>query len=259
MINDDLGIKISNFNKIVGNKNEDIAIEFLELTNWDENEAAKLYFRDITLPNNSHLYFNDPNFKNITECQIELDSNTFNKAFSFFKSKLNITKNNIDFCRNFEGKIRGLINDPSVFMSSLKINKGVMILYNLETQNKLLIQLNIIDKEPQEDLLNDVIFFPVIDCSKEGNDIIKQLSINRFPCFLFCKYKSDKIFYVVDKMEGIFFLETFKNIISPKKNFVNNSNIIFRPNNNNIILNEQNNKNNYKSSININNNLNLSN
>ena len=253
-------LKISNFNMIVGNEKKEVALEYLQLSNWDESQAAKLYFNDVSLQNNSNSFFNDNNnFNYISECQMDLSSNVIDKAFSFFKSKLKITQNNLDFCKNFDGKIKGLVKEPSVFLTSLKINKGIIILYNLATRNKLLSELNTIDKDPQNDYLKNVIFFPIIDSSQEGKDIIKQLSINRFPCYLFCKYKSDKIFYVVDKMEGIFFLGTFKSIICPKKNVINNSTIIAQPNNKNNLLNVTNNQNIYNTSINLKNNYNLSN
>ena len=35
--------KIANFNLIVGNKNEDLAYDYLSKTGWDEEKAAKLF------------------------------------------------------------------------------------------------------------------------------------------------------------------------------------------------------------------------
>ena len=48
------------------------------------------------------------------------------------------------------------------------------------------------------------------------------MHINRFPCYLFCQYKSKDVFYIIDKMEGIFYLQTFKNTLFPQ---IYNSNI----------------------------------
>lgn len=251
--------KISNFNKLIGIENDDIAIEFLSLANWDETEASKLYLNNVSLPNNLNSNFNN-NFKYLAECNMNLDFDYVNKAFSFFKSKLNIIKDNAEYCKFFEGKIHGLIKDSKVFMDLLKINKGIIILYNLDTREKLLSQLNEINNDPQNSYLNKVIFFPIIDVSQEGNDIIKQLSINRYPCYIFCKYKTDQIFYVLDKIEGVFYLGTFKNIICQNQNIPFNSNINL---NRNYYINNQpyiqNNPKNYNSSINLKNNLNLPN
>ena len=252
--------KISNFNTIVGNQKEDIAIEFLEIRKWDETEAAKLYLSNVTLPNNSDSYFSNNQYNYIKECHLNLNNDLINKAVSFFKSKLKITKENIDYCKDFNNKVKGLVKDGELFMTSLRINKGIIILYNFATKNKLLTQIDIINNDRQNNYLKGVIIFPIIDISQEGKDLINQLSINRFPCYLFCKYKSEKAFYVVDKMEGIFYLDTFKSILCPNRNIIPfNSNNNMAPNNNKFNYIPQNIQNKYNSNINLRNNMNLSN
>ena len=190
-----------------------------------------------------------------------MDFGYVTKAFSFFKTKLNIYKDNSEYCKFFEGKIQGLVKDPIIFMNSLKINKGIIILYNLDTRQKLMSQLEEINKDSQKDnYLKKVIIFPIIDLSKEGKDIIKQLSIVRFPCYLICKYKTENIFKVLDKIEGIFYLDLFKNTLFPKKNFSYNSSVnINQISNKKILTSENNNQKNHNSSINLKNNINLSN
>ena len=253
----DYSQKISNFNKTVGNNNEDIAIEFLSLANWDETQAIKLYLNNVSLPNNSNIDNNNTIFNYLSECTLNLNFGFVKKTFSLFKSKLKIDKDNHDYCKFFEGEIPGLIKDPNVFMNSLKINKGVIILYNLVTLKKLMKQIDEINKEIRKDnFLNKVIIFPIIDLSKEGKDLIKQLSIVRFPCYLICKYKNENIFYVLDKFEGVFFLDIFKNTLSPKKNISNS--YIKNPNSyKNSSISDNNNPKNNNSNINIKNNFNL--
>ena len=247
--------KIANFNAMVGNNNDKIAREFLMLKNWDETEAVNLYLDSVSLPNNDNYNYNS---RVLQECRLKIDSGLVDKAFSFFKSSFNIYKNNVDCCKDFEGKIRGLVKRGEVFMNLLKINKGVIIIYNVQTKHKLLEQLDMINKDPDNNYLKGVIILPVIDNSEEGTDLIKQLTINRFPCYIFCRYKTQEIFYVVDKMEGIFYLDTFKYTLSPRKNIINNSSINLQPNNNkNNMPNIQNN--NYNSSINLKNNISLPN
>ena len=64
--------KIATFNLLVGNNNEEIAFNYLSLTNWDETKAAMLYNQEnkgkdakvqtsINVPN----YQNTPNYQNI--------------------------------------------------------------------------------------------------------------------------------------------------------------------------------------------------
>ena len=63
------------------------------------------------------------------------------------------------------------------------------------------------------------------------------MHINRFPCYLFCQYKSKDVFYIIDKMEGIFYLQTFKNTLFPQIYNSNINNIKNFPLNNNKINN----------------------
>ena len=263
MINEEIDYtkKISNFNRTVGNNNDDIAIEFLTLANWDETQAIKSYLNNVSLPNNSNSDSNNNDLICLGECYINLDFGYVSKAFSFFKTKLNINKDNYEYCKYFEGKIQGLVKDPIIFMNSLKINKGIIILYNLDTRQKLMNQLEEINKDSQKDnYLKKVIIFPIIDLSKEGKDIIKQLSIVRFPCYLICKYKTENIFKVLDKIEGIFYLDLFKNTVFPNKNFSYNSSVnINQISNKKNLASENNNQKNHNSSINLKNNINLSN
>ena len=153
MINEEIDYtkKISNFNRTVGNNNDDIAIEFLTLANWDETQAIKSYLNNVSLPNNSNSDSNNNDLNCLGECYINLDFGYVSKAFSFFKTKLNINKDNYEYCKYFEGKIQGLVKDPIIFMNSLKINKGIIILYNLDTRQKLMSQLEEINKDSQKD------------------------------------------------------------------------------------------------------------
>ena len=242
--------KILNFNAMVGNNNNNIALEFLTLANWDESEAARLYLDNVNVTNIHKI----PN-KYIKECYFE--ENNQLKIITFFKAAFK--RDNSKCCYEFYGKIRGLVTSGINFINLLKINKGVIILYNLVTKNKLFEQLDMINRDQPNDYLNCSIIFPVINDSAEGDTLINQLGINRFPCYLFCKYKDDKIFYVVDKMEGVFYLELFKSSLAPEMRVPFNSNINLPQNRNNNIPNIQNNNKNYNSSINLNNNLKLPN
>ena len=59
MIDDVKREKILNFNLMVNNKDDDIALFFLRSANWEEEKTAKLYFDNIaslndTVPNSHH-------------------------------------------------------------------------------------------------------------------------------------------------------------------------------------------------------------
>ena len=219
--------KILNFNIIVGNQNNNVANEFLSLANWNITEAVNLYLYYISNPNN--LNINNQNnltiFKYITEYSFENDG-ILNKFSSLIK--MPFLQNNEECCKRFIGRIKNLVTTGQGFSNLLKTNKGVIILYNKDTYYKLLQELEVINNDNQNNYLNSVIFYPVIDNSNEGKNLINTLKINRFPCYLFCQYKSHDKFYIIDKMEGIFFLPTFKNTLFPQ---INNSNISNKSNN----------------------------
>ena len=99
--------------------------------------------------------------------------------------------------------------------------------------------MDLINNDNQNNYLNSILIYPIIDDSIEGKNLIKSLNIIRFPCYLFCQYKSNDVFYIIDKMEGIFYLETFKNTLFPKNNISNIKNI----NNNINPINKNQNKN----------------
>ena len=207
--------KILNFNIIVGNQNNNVANEFLSLANWNVSEAVNLYLYSMSDSNNINInnQNNLSNFKYITEYSFE-NSGFLNKVGTLFKSPF--MKNNSEYCNNFIGKIKCLVKTGDTFTNFLKSNKGVIILYSKDNLTRLNQQLEAINNDDQHNYLNSVIFYPIINNSIEGSNLIKLLNINRFPCYLFCKYKSNNVFYILDKMEGIFYLDMFKNTLFPQ-------------------------------------------
>ena len=229
--------KILNFNTKVGNQNNNVANEFLSLTNWDVAAAVNLYHYSMPDINNINInnQNNLSNFKYVTEFSFE-NSGFLKKVGSFFKSPF--MKNNAEYCNKFAGKIKCLVKTGATFTNLLKSNKGVIILYSKDNINRLNQQLQTINNDNQNNYLNSLIIYPIINDSIEGSNLIKVLKINRFPCYLFCKYKENNVFYILDKMEGIFYLDMFKNSIFPQNvnSYIENPNINKNDNsvNNNI-------------------------
>ena len=212
------------FNLNVGNQNNDVAFEFLSFTDLDETKTAELY---ISMPDVDNININNQNIlsdlKYITEYSFE-NSGFLKKVGSIFKSPF--MKNNEKLCNQFTGKIKRLVKAGESFTNFLKSNKGVIILYSKDDITRLNQQLQTINNDNQNNYLNAVIIYPIINDSIEGSNLIKLLNINRFPWYLFCKYKSNNFFYLVDKMEGIFYFDMFKNSLFPKSysSYINNSN-----------------------------------
>ena len=220
--------KILNFNITVGNQNNNVANEYLSLTNWNVSEAVNLYLGMNSNTNNLQINnnINLPIFNYITEYSF-VKSGILDKFSSFIK--LPFLKNNIECCKKFNGKVKNLVKTGEVFTNLLKTNKGVIILYNKDTFYKVFQHLDLINNDNQNNYLNSVVIYPIIDNSNEGKNLINNMRIIRFPCYLFCQYKSNDIFYIFDKMEGIFFLQTFKSTLFPQiiNSNINNINTLF--------------------------------
>ena len=223
------GEKIKKFNLMTNNQNEDISLEFLSLSNWDELKAVKMYKDYVSTPT--------PNIRQetvIKECII-------NKKFNILmniKSFIGLRKDNTEFCNQFYKLIPKLIKTQNDFLNILKTNKVLIIFYNKDTTNLLIRQLNTIKNDKTTMIYFSTIFsYPLIDISPEGDDLIKQLSINRFPCYVLCRYKNDKVFDVLDKLEGAFYIDIFRDMITPveekiKKENINNMKSVIQKNNN---------------------------
>ena len=228
--------KILNFNIIVGNQNNNVANEFLTLANWNISQAVNLYLYTNSNPNNPYInnQNNLPIFKYITEYSF-VKPGILGKFSSLIQ--LPFLKDNEECCYKFIGKINNLVKTGEIFTNLLKTNKGVIILYNKDTFYKVFEQLDVINNDYQNNYINSIVIYPIIDNSIEGKNLINNMHINRFPCYLFCQYKSKDVFYIIDKMEGIFYLQTFKNTLFPQIYNSNINNIKNIPLNNNKINN----------------------
>ena len=231
-MNDDINYeeKIKKFNLMTNNQNQDICLEFLSLSNWDELKAIKMYEDFVSTPSS-----NIRKETVIKECLIPKNFNLLTNI----KSILGIRKDNVNFCNQFDKLIPKLIKTQNNFIKILKTNKVLVILYNKDTKNLLIRQLKTINNDKATTIYFCKMFvYPLVDISREGDDLIKQLSINRFPCYVLCRYKNEKKFDVLDKLEGAFYIDIFRDMIIPFEEKIQkeiNNRISQNQNNNNKI------------------------
>ena len=239
----DYATKIATFNLLVNNDNDDIAVNYLTLTNWDENEAAILYNKEnkganAKLINQNNLNNINPNFyQNDINNIIPPDDNIIfdqppffgkiNPYNNFQVKNTNISKlnkyaecpiftdsildglkfwkiDNRGYCQNFE-KFKNIIKLYKVFINNLKTKVGIIYLYNKSTlNNALTILRNLNNNEQVKDLLNQrCVIHPMIDGCLESSSIVKSLKINNFPTMIICLYKNEINFCVVGKINNI--------------------------------------------------------
>jgi hypothetical protein len=230
MLNDIQRQKIQYFNSIVNNRNENLAISYLNQANWNEAKAVELYYESSSLSNsmsqNSDQPPNRPNnyryVKAIKECHFYNDNNEdlLSQAFSYLKTTFGYKNKNSDLCDNLNGIVNGLVKGSNEFILKLKDKKGVIILYSQETYQKLIDNILLINQEYKF----DTIIYPIINNSDEGENLIQQLKIYNFPCYLFCKYKNERIFYVTDIIQQKLNINQFKNCLSQLDQIVDNNN-----------------------------------
>ena len=232
MENIDYTEKIATFNLLVGNNNEEIALNYLTLTNWDETKAAVLYNQEnkgsqakyqskIRIPPSNDNYKNTYNNNNLPnnyrEPRIRKEYININLAklnkyeqCAIYKPKLyHIFKifkiDNRGYCPAFQ-KINGnCLKNYDIFINTLRNKVGVILLYNQSTYNETVNIFKILaQKDVTKDLLNSkTVIIPLISGSLEGDLTIKELKVKNFPCIIICFYKNDTHFAVIGKINNI--------------------------------------------------------
>ena len=253
--------KIANFNLIVGNKNEDIAYNYLSKTGWDENKAANLFIEEnkkLDIALNKYMKSKERKQKmkpkhinNYPEYKIDSINSIFNSITKIFK------KDNIEyFDRYFSGMKNsvGLLDD---FITKLeKTSKtGIIVIYSFDKLKELGDQIKEIVNEPlsKELFFGSTFIYPVIDTSLEGNNFIEEVDCKQLPCVIICKYKNSNSLAVIGKLEYPIKLQDLRDKIieaelsyikkpikETKEKNINNSNNININENNNINENKNN-------------------
>ena len=154
--------KIANFNLIVGNKNEDLAYDYLSKTGWDEEKAAKLFNEenkklDIALSKymkskERKQKMKPKNINSYEEYKLDSIDSIFNSITKLFK------KDNTLFFGRYFSFMKNSVKLLDEFVSKLeKTSKtGIIILYSLQSMNLLKEQIKHIIEEP---LSKELFFF----------------------------------------------------------------------------------------------------
>ena len=246
--------KIANFNLIVGNKNEDLAYDYLSKTGWDEEKAAKLFNEenkklDIALSKymkskERKQKMKPKNINSYEEYKLDSIDSIFNSITKLFK------KDNTLFFGRYFSFMKNSVKLLDEFVSKLeKTSKtGIIILYSLQSMNLLKEQIKHIIEEPlsKELFFNNTFFYPAIDISIEGTNFIDELECNKLPTFIICKYKNKESLAIIGKLDIPFKLGDLRDkILEAELSYINkptkeknNINNIKDNNNNNNINNE---------------------
>ena len=247
--------KIANFNLLVGNKNEDIAYNYLSKTGWDENKAANLFNEenkklDIALTkymkNKERKQKMKPKqINNYPEYKIDSINSIFNSITKIFK------KDNTEYFDRYFSGMKNSVKLLDDFISQLeKTSKiGIIMIYSFDKMKELGNQIKEIVNEPlsRELFFGNTFIYPVIDTSLEGNNFIGELDCTKLPCFIICKYKNNDSLAIIGKLESPIKLQDLRNkIIEAELSYIKKPIKETKEKNNNINksnINENNNKN----------------
>ena len=219
--------KIENFKLLIENQDDEIAINYLQKTDWDESTAANLYNEERTQIYNpettSTTIINKVDKKDINKYEEILipypqKFNLINSLFCIFKA---FPKN--DPCIDLFSPVNDTKKYLDDFILFLKNRVGIIVIYNqnnFEQIKKLANQL--IELSLNEEMKNiQKVIFPIFDKSDIGQEMIKNGKIDKFPSLLLCKYKNNKNLYIIEKItESInktLLSEKLKNIYSSIK------------------------------------------
>ena len=235
--------KIATFNLLVGNKNEEVALNYLTLTNWDETKAAMMYNQEnkganakidtsVKIPSYQYqppIYnnnFNNYNYNNdlnnyipktyreprLVNNKLNINFTKLNKYKSceiykkqFFDSFKIFKTDNRGYFPRFENIYKNCTKLYDVFIRSLRENVGMILLYNKRTYNEALNVLrNLSSNELTKDILNNKTkIIPLIKGCLEANKIIKELKIKIFPTIVICFYKNENYFAVIGEINKV--------------------------------------------------------
>ena len=236
--------KISNFNLMVNNQNEDIAFKYLSQTGWDETKAAQLFNDEIkkmeqTLSKYLHSKERKEKMKprhinNYPEYKIDSINSILNKITYYFKD------DNTKYFYRFS-KIKNAVQTLDNFILKLKTSgkTGIIIIYSSNQLRIIGEHFKNITNEPlsKELFFNNTFIYPVIDNSLEGDNFINELDCTKLPTFIICKYKNTESLAIIGKIEisydKPFNLSDFRDkILESEQAYSNKNNIIQKKKNN---------------------------
>jgi hypothetical protein len=206
---------------IVGNKNEDIAYNFLTKAGWDEEKAAYLFNEEnkktvafLTKYMKSKERKQKMKPKQINtypEYKIDSINSIKYKIISYFK------KDNTEYFNRYFSKIKNAKQTLDIFILELKKTSktGIILLYSQNDMRAIRDQLKSIINEPlsKELFIDNTIIYPVIDDSPEGDNFINELECTTLPMIIICKYKNEESLAIIGKIGIICKLSDFRDKI----------------------------------------------
>ena len=227
--------KIENFKLLVENNNDDIAINYLQRANWDEQKAALLFNNENrTIPqgipnyNNNNINFmnnNNIDLSKYEECPIVFPSKSLlSGIFSFFT----YSYSNFEYVEEFKN-LSGYTATYESFINNLRSKIGILFIYNKNNVNLMKSIVKEIKRDSNiKNLLRNKTIFPIFDECDIGVEMLKYIVLPKLPVMLVCKFKNNNAFAIIGKTRPNNF-----NISSIKETLIKVNDLLNPQNNNN--------------------------
>ena len=199
--------KIENFKLLVENNNDDIAVRYLEKTNWDEQKAALLFNQEnrttpgmVTANNNQRTKSNNGiNLSMYEECPIIFPSKGFfSNLFNFFT----YSYSNFEYVDEFK-QLSGFTLTYNSFINNLRNKLGLIFFYDYYNVNLMKNIINDIRKDSlTKEILSNKVIFPMYNECDIGIEMLKYIKIQKFPTMIVCKLKNKNAFSILNKTKN---------------------------------------------------------
>ena len=200
--------KINFFKSRVGINDDNIARNYLNLTNGNKEQAVQLYVSE----QRSNLNLGANNFQNPREISGPTDFLINQDLFSKKVYQLNEASSYSDLNKFLNDMLIYVANDFQTFINHLKKHAGLIIILNKQTifnvRNNIICVCN---NQLCQDIIKNAVIFPVMNDSQLGTEFSKIYKPRNYPLYLFCKYKNSRIMEIKFKAEYNFVIDNVVN------------------------------------------------
>ena len=214
--------KINYFKRKAGVNDDNIAENYLNFTDWNQDHAVQLYLNvnqsnQNNRLNNSQLYNSyaqNYNYQNVQQNpggKIEFKLNQ-----QLLLNKEVCTSNNHvlyeDLKKFLFEKFIYLSYNFKEFFEQLKKHAGLIIV--LSKEKVIDVRNNLIKASNNSlctDIITNAVIFPIMNNSRTGIELIRKCSPRSYPLYLFCKYKNRDTMIINFRVENQFRIDNVVN------------------------------------------------
>ena len=201
--------KINFFKARVGINDDNIARNYLELTNGNKEQALQLFQSEQMSNLNVRVNNNQQNAQdNQRNIEFQIMQSLFIKNV-YLPSDASIYN---DLNKFLNDKLIYVANNFQTFLNNLKKHAGLIIVLSRQTVIK--VRSNLIracNNQLCQDIIKNAVIFPVMSNSQIGIELEKKCAPKNYPLYLFCKYKNSQKMEIKFKVENNFLIDNVVN------------------------------------------------